>query len=230
MQAYNLTKTIDDHGRQVTLLKDISFTVNQGELVAINGPSGSGKSSLLYLLGLLDTPDSGEIIIKGQTTQHLTPLEQAEFRLNHLGYIFQFHFLLAEFTSLYNVMIPLLKRGVKDEHSCKERALDLLCQLGLEDKAYLLPSQLSGGQRQRVAIARSLANDPPLILADEPTGSLDSRNAQRVFDIFRTLCSQGQKTIIMVTHDTNFASQADRRISLEDGQLKLAAKGSVANF
>lgn len=203
----------------VTLVRDIDLTVNHGEFVAIIGPSGSGKSSLLYLLGLLDLPSQGTICLDGADTTGLAPRRQAEMRLAKLGFVFQFHFLLPEFTVLGNVMIPMRKLGRLDAAGCATRARELLRALDIEDYADRTPDQLSGGQRQRVAIARALANDPALILADEPTGNLDSRNAQQVFDVFRRLVSENGQTVIVVTHEMNLAEQADRRVHLVDGRI-----------
>jgi lipoprotein-releasing system ATP-binding protein len=191
------------------LVRNIDLAIGGNEFLAITGPSGSGKSSLLYLLGLLDLPTSGEVRIRGRATAHMDEPERALTRLSTLGFVFQFHFLLPEFSALENVMLPM--RAL--------RAHALLASLGLGDHALKLPDQLSGGQRQRVAVARALANDPPLILADEPTGSLDSASSEQVFQILRDLVDKDGKTVVAVTHDLDIAARSDRRIRLVDGAI-----------
>ncbi|MBI3575999.1 MAG: ABC transporter ATP-binding protein [Gammaproteobacteria bacterium] len=203
----------------VTLVRDINLTVRRGEFIAIVGPSGSGKSSLLYLLGLLDAPTHGTIYLEGANTTELNREQQAQMRLTRLGFVFQFHFLLHEFTTLGNVMIPLRKLGGQNEIKIEQRARALLAELDMEEFADRLPEQLSGGQRQRVAVARALANNPAIILADEPTGNLDSKNAQQVFDIFKRLAERNGQTVIVVTHGAHLAQQTHRRIRLIDGRI-----------
>jgi lipoprotein-releasing system ATP-binding protein len=203
----------------VTLVEGIDLSIGEGEFVAITGPSGSGKSSLLYLLGLLDRPTSGSIILEGRDTAEADAAELAALRLSKLGFVFQFHFLLPEFTVLGNVMIPMRKLGGSPEAELRKRAEGLLEDLGLGDQAAKLPTQLSGGQRQRVAIARALANRPRVILADEPTGNLDTKSAQTVFDIFARLARETGTTVITVTHDEGLAAQTSRRVNLVDGRL-----------
>ncbi|SFC57549.1 lipoprotein-releasing system ATP-binding protein [Bosea sp. CRIB-10] len=203
----------------VTLVQDITLAIGAGEFVAITGPSGSGKSSLLYLLGLLDRPTSGTLAIEGRDTAGLTERERAAIRLGTLGFVFQFHFLLPEFTVRENVEIPMRRLGRLGTVAMRDRSTELLSALGLHDHLDKRPDQLSGGQRQRVAVARSLANDPPLILADEPTGSLDSRSSEQVFSILDALVRERGKTVIAVTHDTEMAAKASRRIHLVDGRL-----------
>ena len=202
-----------------TLVRNIDFTVGDNEFVAITGPSGSGKSSLLYLLGLLDLPTEGEVTIHGRATAHMDDEERALIRLSELGFVFQFHFLLPEFTALENVMLPMRALGRLPREAMRSRAGDLLGSLGLSDHLGKLPDQLSGGQRQRVAVARALANDPPVILADEPTGSLDSKSSQQVFQILRDLVDKRDKTVVAVTHDLSLAERMDRRIHLVDGAI-----------
>lgn len=219
LEAVNTTRILDETVK-VTLVDDVSLSVGEGEFVAITGPSGSGKSSLLYLLGLLDLPTSGDVLVKGEPTHEMSSDERARIRLGELGFIFQFHFLLPEFTARENVMLPMRRLGKlsgKDQHN---RAGDLLASLGLEDHIDKRPDQLSGGQRQRVAVARALANDPALILADEPTGSLDSKATDQVFAILRDLVDRSGRTILAVTHDMDLAAQMDRRIHLVDGALE----------
>ena len=203
----------------VTLVRDIDLEVHRGEFLAIMGPSGSGKSSLLYLLGLLDTPTSGRIVLDGQDTSGFGEDELAETRLRKLGFVFQFHFLLAEFSVLDNVLLPMRRLGKLDEVAARKRAEDLLEQLGLREHMHKYPHQLSGGQRQRVAIVRALANDPLLILADEPTGNLDTHASANVRQILHDLSRQLGTTVIAVTHDRSFAEAADRRVGLVDGQI-----------
>jgi lipoprotein-releasing system ATP-binding protein len=201
-----------------TLVHDVSLSIREGEFVAITGPSGSGKSSLLYLLGLLDLPTSGEVMIRGRATTHMSEAERAHTRLSLLGFVFQFHFLLPEFSILENVTLPMRALGALPAAAIRDRARQILSSLGLADHLNKRPDQLSGGQRQRVAVARALANDPPVILADEPTGSLDSKASEQVFLLLRDLANRG-KTIVAVTHDLDLASRMDRRIQLVDGAI-----------
>lgn len=203
----------------VTLVNDISIDIERSEFIAIMGPSGSGKSSLLYLLGLLDAPTSGQLWLDGEDTSGFDEDALADVRLAKLGFVFQFHFLLAEFSALDNVKLPMIRLGRLSSAEIEQRAQKLLDDLGLGEHAYKRPDQMSGGQRQRVAIARALANDPLLILADEPTGNLDTASAATVRQILRDLATQQHKTVITVTHDPVFASAADRRVALVDGKL-----------
>ncbi len=203
----------------VTLVQDISLTIMPREFIAITGPSGSGKSSLLYLLGLLDLPTAGDVLIDGRSTTTMTEDERAEVRLSRLGFVFQFHFLLPEFSITENVALPMRAFGKLPPRAITAHAEELLASLGLGDHLYKTPDQLSGGQRQRVAVARALANDPPVILADEPTGSLDSAATTQVFGILRDLVMLRGKTVVAVTHDLNLASQMHRRIHIVDGRL-----------
>jgi lipoprotein-releasing system ATP-binding protein len=202
-----------------TLVADIDLAVHGGEFVAITGPSGSGKSSLMYLLGLLDVPTSGRILIDGRDTTDIDDDERAALRLGHLGFVFQFHFLLPEFSALDNVMLPMRALGRLSPREQKERAASLLASLGLDQHARKRPDQLSGGQRQRVAIARALANDPPLILADEPTGNLDTASSEQVLTILREVVDTRRKAVVVVTHDLDLAARADRRIHIVDGRI-----------
>ncbi len=184
-----------------TLVDGIDLSVAKGEFLAITGPSGSGKSSLLYLLGLLDAPTEGEVIICGQATSKLSETERADVRLTKCGFVFQFHFLLPEFTALENVLLPMRAYGRMSTKEMNERAMSLLTSLGLGEQTGKRPNQLSGGQRQRVALARALANRPEIIVADEPTGNLDTQ------------------TVVVVTHDAALAARADRRIHIVDGKI-----------
>ena len=204
----------------VTLVEDASIRIEPGEFVSIVGPSGSGKSSLLYLLGLLDSPTSGEVLIEGEATSELSPERLAGLRLARIGFVFQFHFLLAEFSIVDNVAIPMRKLGRLNEQEARDRACDLLEGLGLSDQIGKNPDQLSGGQRQRVAIARALANEPALVLADEPTGSLDQKSSAVVSDIFAGLSAERNVTVAMVTHDRDMAARCDRQIRIVDGRIE----------
>jgi lipoprotein-releasing system ATP-binding protein len=203
----------------VTLVQHIDLEIRAGEFVAITGPSGSGKSSLLYLLGLLDSPTEGTIRLEGRDTSSLSRSELAALRLSKVGFVFQFHFLLPEFTVLNNVMIPMRKLGGESDRLMRDRAMRILDELGLQQAADKTPDQLSGGERQRAAIARALANNPLVVLADEPTGNLDQKNGQIVFDIFKRLVHDDGKTVIAVTHDPHLSRQAQRQVRLVDGRV-----------
>ena len=217
LQAVGLIKRIEGAVSH-TLVNGIDLAIAKGEFVAITGPSGSGKSSLLYLLGLLDAPGEGEVIICGQPTSKLSESERADVRLTRCGFVFQFHFLLPEFTALDNVLLPMRAAGKIGEREMHERGLELLASLGLKDHATKRPNQLSGGQRQRVAIARALSNRPEIIVADEPTGALDTASTEQVFGILRDIADSG-RTVIVVTHDPALAARADRRIHIVDGKI-----------
>ncbi|ABQ36105.1 MULTISPECIES: ABC transporter ATP-binding protein [Bradyrhizobium] len=203
----------------VTLVADINLAIGAREFIAITGPSGSGKSSLLYLLGLLDLPTRGDVLIDGRSTTAMTEDERAEMRLSRLGFVFQFHFLLPEFSITENVALPMRALGRLSARGITQRAEELLASLGLADHLRKTPDKLSGGQRQRVAVARALANDPPVILADEPTGSLDTAATAQVFGILRDLVIMRGKTVVAVTHDLNLAAQMQRRVHIVDGRL-----------
>ncbi|MCX7297552.1 MAG: ABC transporter ATP-binding protein [Hyphomicrobiales bacterium] len=202
-----------------TLVHNIDLVIRENEFVGITGPSGSGKSSLLYLLGLLDLPTSGEVLVRGQETTNMAEEDRAHARLTMLGFVFQFHFLLPEFTVLENVMLPMRALGQLSASAMRTRGGDLLGSLGLGDHMNKRPDQLSGGQRQRVAVARALANEPPVILADEPTGSLDSKSSEQVFEVLRDLVHRHGKTVVAVTHDLGMAARMDRQIELIDGAI-----------
>jgi lipoprotein-releasing system ATP-binding protein len=218
IELRHVTKTIGD-GVMTTLVKGINLKINDGEFVAIIGASGSGKSSLLYLLGLLDAPTSGEVLIKGRSVDMIDDDRRAFLRLSSLGFVFQFHFLLPEFSALANVMLPMRALKRLNESRMRALAMELLSSLGLEAHADKLPSQLSGGERQRVAIARALANQPMVLLADEPTGNLDSASGAQVLSIFRRLVDDTGSAIVMVTHDLSLAAKADRQIQMSDGLI-----------
>jgi lipoprotein-releasing system ATP-binding protein len=206
-----------------TLVRDVDLSIGEKEFVAITGPSGSGKSSLLYLLGLLDLPTAGEVLIRGRSTAAMDEAERAFTRLTMLGFVFQFHFLLPEMTILENITLPMRALGRLSSPQMKQRGTELLDSLGLIDHVHKRPDQLSGGQRQRVAVARALANEPPVILADEPTGSLDSKSTEQVFQLLRQLVDRDGKTVIAVTHDLSLADRMDRKVELIDGSIVSAA-------
>ena len=216
LEAQHITRRLPEG---VTLVQDASLKVERGEFIAITGPSGSGKSSLLYLLGLLDRPTEGRVLLEGRDTASLSAAELANLRLARLGFVFQFHFLLPEFSTLDNVLIPIRRLGRLKDAAARAQAMKLLEALGMAEAAAKLPEQLSGGMRQRAAIARALANDPAIILADEPTGNLDTRNAAAVFDIFARLATEEGRAILVVTHDAELAKRANRRIHLVDGRI-----------
>lgn len=201
------------------VLKDISFTVDRGEFISLIGKSGSGKSTLLYVLSTMDTDYTGEICIHDFRLQGKTQNELAAFRNAHIGFVFQFHYLLPEFTSIENVMLPALKLGRHSKEEIENKAVQHLSLLGLEKEIHKPASKLSGGQQQRVSIARALINDPAILLCDEPTGNLDSKNTDIVFNIFKKLAADRGQTIITVTHDDDFAANCDRIIELSDGRL-----------
>ncbi len=222
LRASHIIKYFDEPER-FQVLKDLSFEVKKGEFLSLTGKSGSGKSTLLYILSTMDTNYEGELFINGEKLTGKTQNQLAAFRNQHIGFVFQFHYLLPEFNVLDNIMLPALKLRKLSPAEIKEKAYAHLKTLGLEDQALKQASKLSGGQQQRVAIARALINDPAVIMGDEPTGNLDTKNTGIVFDTFRELShSQGQ-TIITVTHDEDFARNSDRVIDLSDGRITNAA-------
>jgi lipoprotein-releasing system ATP-binding protein len=205
------------------VLKEVSFSVNRGEFLSLVGKSGSGKSTLLYILSTLDTSYEGELTIRGEKLTGRNSDFLSSFRNAHIGFVFQFHYLLPEFTCLQNVMLPALKLGRLHRAEIREKAYEKLKLLGVSEQALKPASKLSGGQQQRVAIARALINDPAVIMGDEPTGNLDSVNSGIVFDIFRQLAREKKQTIIAVTHDEEFAGKTDRIIEMKDGRIEGAA-------
>lgn len=201
------------------VLKDISFEVRRGEFLSLIGKSGCGKSTLLYLLSTMDTDYKGEIEINGTKLTGQKQKQLAAFRNEHIGFVFQFHFLLPEFSALKNVMLPAEKLNKYSKSEIKDRAYEKLRMLDMQDYAMKQSSKLSGGQAQRVAIARALINDPTVIMGDEPTGNLDTANTQIVFDILKDLATNKGQTIIAVTHDPEFAQKSDRIIEMKDGEI-----------
>lgn len=218
LKAENLNKYFYEP-EEFQVLHNVSFEIMKGEFVSIVGKSGCGKSTLLYLISTLDTDYTGKIIINNQQVTGLSQNELARFRNKHIGFVFQFHFLLPEFTALQNVMIPAEKLGVYSKEEVRERAMEKLRWLDMHTYADKLSSKLSGGQQQRVAIARALVNDPTIIMGDEPTGNLDSANTNIVFDILKDLSKSKGQTIISVTHDNEFAEKSDRIIEMKDGEI-----------
>jgi lipoprotein-releasing system ATP-binding protein len=201
------------------VLKEIDLTIYKGEFLSLVGKSGCGKSTLMYVLSTMDTDYEGELEIAGTRLTDKRQNELAAFRNIHIGFVFQFHYLLPEFTALQNIMIPALKLGKYSREEVEDRAYEKLAVLGMKEHALKLSSKLSGGQQQRVAIARALINDPDIIMGDEPTGNLDSYNSQVVFDIFRELTGTYKQTIIAVTHDDEFALKSDRVVEMSDGKI-----------
>ena len=201
------------------VLSGIDLVVREREFVALTGLSGSGKSTLLYLLGALDRPTSGKVLLDGVDIGKLDDDGRAKLRGEKLGFVFQFHFLLPEFTVAENVMLPMMRRGARSREDCARHAAEVLDALGLGELATRRPHQLSGGQQQRVSIARAVANDPRIILADEPTGNLDTRNGHIVMDVFARLVIERGITVVMVTHERSFAAGASRQLVMEDGRI-----------
>lgn len=215
IETANLTKTYGDNGVAVHALRGIGLTVERGEFLALIGPSGSGKSTLMAILGCLDSPTAGTYTLDGQRVEKLSGGDLAKIRNEKIGFVFQQYNLLPKASVLRNVELPMLYAGVSHKER-RRRALELLETVGIPEKAKVLPALLSGGQRQRVAIARALANHPALLLADEPTGALDSKTGHEVLEVFAELHRQGN-TILIVTHDMSIASMAGRRVELHDG-------------
>ncbi len=203
----------------VQVLKDVSLQVGRGEFVSITGKSGCGKSTLLYILSTMDTDYEGELKIDGEPTRLAGHERLARIRNEKIGFVFQFHYLLTEFSVLHNVMLPGLKLGRKSREEVEHKAMELLRTLGIADQALKGANQVSGGQKQRVAIARALINDPLIIMGDEPTGNLDRHNTEIVFDIFRKIADEHKRSLLVVTHDPDFAKRTDRVIEMDDGRI-----------
>lgn len=217
LRAENIHKTF--RGAENRVLNDVSLKVDKGEFVSIMGKSGCGKSTLLYVLSTMDRDYTGEIYLNGELLGDKNPDELAHIRNKHIGFVFQFHYLLPEFTVLDNVMMPGLKLGEKTREEVEHDAIEKLRMLDISELANKLATQISGGQKQRVAIARALINEPQIIMGDEPTGNLDSKNANLVFDIFRELCTSRTHSMLIVTHDHDFAAKSDRIIEMADGKV-----------
>ena len=201
------------------VLKDVSLEIKRGEFVSIMGKSGCGKSTLLYILSTMDTDYEGNLYLNDRLLNGQSGDELARIRNEHIGFIFQFHYLLPEFTVLQNVMLPALKLGIKPRAEIEADALEKLRLLDIADQAHKLASRISGGQKQRVSIARALINNPDIIMADEPTGNLDSKNSDNVFQILRDLSHHANLSLLVVTHDEDFAKRTDRVITMEDGRI-----------
>ncbi|HRQ83867.1 MAG TPA: ABC transporter ATP-binding protein [Flavobacteriales bacterium] len=201
------------------VLKGVNMAVGRGEFVSITGKSGCGKSTLLYILSTMDTDYDGELHIDGEATRNADRARLARIRNEKIGFVFQFHHLLPEFSVLRNVMLPGLKLGLKTHEEVEHRAMALLKDLGIADQALKHANQVSGGQKQRVAIARALINNPVIVMGDEPTGNLDSHNTEIVFDIFRRIANEHQRSLLVVTHDQDFAKRTDRIIEMDDGRI-----------
>jgi lipoprotein-releasing system ATP-binding protein len=217
LRCTNIHRSLGQGEGRVHVLKGVSFEAKRGEVYAIVGPSGCGKSTLLYLLGLLDKPDGGEIWINGELMSNSLDQARTAARCAHIGFVFQFHFLMLEFTALENVMMPMRKLGKLTQAQMTDRAKMLLSSVGLGEKTHRLGTQLSGGEQQRVAIARALANQPSIILADEPTGNLDVKNSGMVFDLMTRLAKENGQAIILVTHNPEIANRCDSVRPMRDG-------------
>lgn len=218
LEAKNVSKYFHDPAT-FQVLKDINFSVNRAEFVSVIGKSGCGKSTLLYILSTMDTDFEGDILIDGQSMRNKKEAELARVRNEKIGFVFQFHYLLNEFSVLKNVMLPGLKLGKYSENEVEHRAYEKLRILGIESEALKSPNQVSGGQKQRIAIARALINDPLIIMGDEPTGNLDKKNSEIVFGMFQELAEVYKQSLLIVTHDNEFASRTDRIIEMEDGKI-----------
>jgi lipoprotein-releasing system ATP-binding protein len=219
IEAKQITKYFHDP-MTVQVLKSVSFNINRGEFVSVVGKSGCGKSTLLYILSTMDTDYEGELLIDGVSMKGRKDSYLAAIRNEKIGFVFQFHYLLNEFTVLQNVMLPALKLGKFSQEEIEHKAMQKLRILGIEGEARKMANQLSGGQKQRVAIARSLINDPLIIMGDEPTGNLDKKNSDIVFEIFKELADVYNQTLLIVTHDQEFANNTHRIIEMEDGYVK----------
>lgn len=219
LSCQNVSKFYQEGTQQTEVLKQVSFSMQPGGLVAIVGSSGSGKSTLLHTLGGLDQPSSGEVFIKGQSLQQMSPNALAKLRNQYLGFVYQFHHLMADFTALENVMMPMLI-GQQNKTEAQERAEQILSAVGLQHRISHRPSALSGGERQRVAIARALVNNPALVLADEPTGNLDHKTTESIFELIQQLNQEKQIAFLLVTHDLNLAEKLNRRLIMQDGVLR----------
>lgn len=218
LQAVGISKDFYDPVK-IRVLSDVNFSINRGEFISVIGKSGCGKSTLLYILSTMDTEYEGDIILNGQSLRNRSNTALAKVRNENIGFVFQFHYLLAEFNVLHNVMLPAMKLGKFTKQEIEHRAMQRLNQLGVGDQALKMPGQLSGGQKQRIAIARAMINDPAIIMGDEPTGNLDKHNSDLVFDLLNQLAHEFGQTMLIVTHDNDFASKTDRIIEMQDGRI-----------
>jgi lipoprotein-releasing system ATP-binding protein len=218
LEAKNINKSFTDPVT-VKILTDINFSINKGDFVSVVGKSGCGKSTMLYILSTMDTDYEGELLIDGESMRDKKEAELAQVRNEKIGFVFQFHYLLNEFSVVRNVMLPALKRNKFTEKEIENKALERLAMLDIKDLANKKANQLSGGEKQRVAIARALINDPDIIMGDEPTGNLDKKNSDLVFDIFQRLSKDFNQTMLIVTHDQEFAKKTHRIIEMEDGKI-----------
>jgi lipoprotein-releasing system ATP-binding protein len=218
LEAKNINKSFTDPVT-VKILTDINFSINKGDFVSVVGKSGCGKSTMLYILSTMDTDYEGELLIDGESMRDKKEAELAQVRNEKIGFVFQFHYLLNEFSVVRNVMLPALKRNKFTEKEIENKALERLAMLDIKDLANKKANQLSGGEKQRVAIARALINDPDIIMGDEPTGNLDKKNSDVVFNIFQRLSKDFNQTMLIVTHDQEFAKKTHRIIEMEDGKI-----------
>ncbi|MCL2907635.1 lipoprotein-releasing ABC transporter ATP-binding protein LolD [Shewanella fodinae] len=221
LQVLGVSKSYQEGKLSTPVLHDVSLTVEAGEQLAIVGSSGSGKSTLLHIIGTLDKPSGGQVILDGETLYQVSAARQAQIRNQELGFIYQFHHLLPEFTALENVCMPGWIAG-RNKVDVQQQAQQLLTRVGLEHRLQHLPSELSGGERQRVAIARALINNPKLVLADEPTGNLDANSGETVYELIRELAAQLGTAFVVVTHDHQLAARMDRQLQMVDGRLSVA--------
>ena len=220
LKLENVEKNYDEQTESLHIIRNLNLTVNEGEFISILGRSGSGKSTLLNIMGLLDKADSGKIYIGGKEVESLSDTEKDKIKNKMLGFVFQFHYLLPEFTALENVMLPALISNTRNNKEIEKDARELLRLVGLEDRVLHKPSQLSGGEKQRVAIARALINKPKILLADEPTGNLDEETSEIIFDILKDINKKNNQTIIVVTHSKDLAEISDRQLYLKKGILE----------
>jgi lipoprotein-releasing system ATP-binding protein len=218
LEARHIFKQFNDPVK-IDVLKDITFSINKGEFVSVIGKSGCGKSTLLYILSTMDTDYQGELLIDDEKMTGLKEKDLARVRNEKIGFVFQFHYLLNEFSVLENIMLPGKKLGVKPVEAVEQRAMELLKLLDIEKLARKKATQLSGGEKQRVAIARAMINEPHIIMGDEPTGNLDKKNSEIVFDIFKRLAAELNQSLLIVTHDHEFAQKTERIIEMEDGRI-----------
>ncbi len=218
LEAKSISKSFHDP-ITIPILKEVSFSINKGDFVSVIGKSGCGKSTLLYILSTMDTDYEGELYIDQELMKPLSEKALAKIRNEKIGFVFQFHYLLNEFNVLKNVMLPGIKLGKFTESEIEHKAMEKLKILDIHEQALKMPNQLSGGQKQRVAIARALINDPHIIMGDEPTGNLDKKNSEIVFDTFKKLASDFNQTLLIVTHDNEFAARTNRIIEMEDGRI-----------